>query len=113
MMAELLVSLRRACRELVKALAEECGADAAARLGSSSYDAFQIVITHGGQAWARVFAETSCEARVVVEGEDNPESKRIGGVLGRPVVSFGLRYGLEEVEYLEGFSVKKSQGRRV
>ncbi|RBR26233.1 uncharacterized protein FIESC28_01016 [Fusarium coffeatum] len=41
------------------------------------YDAFQIAITHGDQARAKVFAERALSARVLVEGYDSPEVEKL------------------------------------
>lgn len=41
------------------------------------YDAFQIAITHGDQARAKIFAERALSARVIIEGHDSPVVKKL------------------------------------
>ncbi|KAG9191005.1 hypothetical protein G6011_09093 [Alternaria panax] len=41
------------------------------------YDAFQIAITHNDQARASVFAGRAYDARMVCEGDDSPETRRM------------------------------------
>lgn len=48
-----------------------------ARLPRAYYDAFQIVIAHGDQARAKVFAERAYAARLCCEGTDSPTTARM------------------------------------
>ena len=48
------------------------------------YDALQIAIASGDQARPRDFAETAYAARVVLEGEDNPEAIGLKRLAERP-----------------------------
>jgi hypothetical protein len=67
---------------IVRLLEEEDATDA--RVPSAYYDALQIAIAHGDQARAKVFAERAYAARVVLEGGDSPEAKRLKGFVERP-----------------------------
>jgi hypothetical protein len=82
----------RNCRSLLRALEEEykeCIGVLGFRL---CYDAFQVCIAHGDQARASVFAERAYNIRVVVEGEDSPETQRMKTLALKPADhnSFGL-----------------------
>ncbi|KAH7081257.1 hypothetical protein BKA63DRAFT_530376 [Paraphoma chrysanthemicola] len=55
-----------------------------ARIPRAYYDALQITIAHGDQARAKVFAERAHGSRLVLEGGDSPETKRVKGFLERP-----------------------------
>ncbi|KAJ2990352.1 hypothetical protein NUW58_g2994 [Xylaria curta] len=77
------VSLQ-ACHTLLKVLLDEYGTSGMALVARLYYDAFQIAITHGDQARAKVFAERAYKARVACEGEDNPVTKRINGFMKNP-----------------------------
>ncbi len=48
------------------------------------YDAFQISITHGDQARASVFAERGYTSRVIYEGKDSPETRKVKNLMRRP-----------------------------
>jgi hypothetical protein len=48
------------------------------------YDAFQIAITHGDQARASVFAGRAYEVRIVCEGDDSPETRRMKDFQAHP-----------------------------
>jgi hypothetical protein len=48
------------------------------------YDAFQICITHGDQARAKIFAERVYKARLVCEGEDSPATQDIKKLMQNP-----------------------------
>ena len=67
---------------LLRLLEEERIADA--RIPRLYYDALQIVIANGDQARAKVFAERAYAARVILEGEDSPETIRLKGLAERP-----------------------------
>ena len=47
-------------------------------------DALQINTTHSDQARARVCAERACEAKVLCEGEDNPETEKVKKLMEIP-----------------------------
>ena len=67
---------------LLRLLKEERITDA--RIARLYYDALQIAIANGDQARAKVFAERAHAARVVLEGEDSPETIRLKGFAERP-----------------------------
>ena len=67
---------------LLRLLEEEHVADG--RIPRLYYDALQIVIANGDQARAKVFAEKAYAARVILEGEDSPETIRLKGLAERP-----------------------------
>jgi hypothetical protein len=67
---------------LLRLLEEERVADA--RIPRLYYDALQIVIANGDQARAKAFAERAYAARVVLEGEDSPETIRLKGLIEKP-----------------------------
>jgi hypothetical protein len=69
---------------IVRLLEEEHIADA--RVPRAYYDALQITIAHGDQARAKVFAERAYAARVVVEGEDSPETRRLKSFMENPSI---------------------------
>ncbi|EEP78153.1 predicted protein [Uncinocarpus reesii 1704] len=54
-------------------------------------DALQISIAHGDEARAKVFAQRAHAVRVILEGEDSPETIRLKGIIENPS-SHGL-YG--------------------
>ena len=77
------------CRSLLQLLEEEYnGGVLIARL---YYDAFQISITHGDQARASVFARKAHELRVMCEGQDSPETRRMKKLMENPAehLNFG------------------------
>jgi hypothetical protein len=55
-----------------------------ARVPRAYYDALQISIAHGDQARAKIFAERAYRERSLLEGDDSPEAKRLGGFVDRP-----------------------------
>ncbi|KAI0376802.1 hypothetical protein F5Y04DRAFT_265781 [Hypomontagnella monticulosa] len=65
---------------MLSLLAQEGFEDAS--IPRAYYDAFQIAITHGDIARAKVFAERAASTRKVLEGEDSPTVRRMAG-LGR------------------------------
>ncbi|EPE33266.1 hypothetical protein GLAREA_06278 [Glarea lozoyensis ATCC 20868] len=69
------------CYSLIQVLDQEL--DGCARL---YHDAFQIIISHGDQARASVFAERAYKARVVCEGEDSPETVKVMSLALRPAI---------------------------
>lgn len=82
----------RDCRTLLQTLNEEFNGHTGAHSCRLYYDAFQICISHGDQARAGVFAEKAYEARVCVEGEDSPETKRVKSLSMKPAdhQSYGM-----------------------
>jgi hypothetical protein len=62
----------RDAHALLLLLEEEGTADA--RIPRLCYDALQITVANGHQARTKVFAERAHAARVVLEGEDSPET---------------------------------------
>jgi hypothetical protein len=48
------------------------------------YDAFQIAIANGDEARAKIFAERSYAARVIIEGDDSPEAAKLKQLADRP-----------------------------
>ncbi|KAF4970075.1 hypothetical protein FSARC_2821 [Fusarium sarcochroum] len=48
------------------------------------YDAFQIAVTHGDLARAKVFAESALSTRIVVEGDDSPGVKDLQKLVKKP-----------------------------
>jgi hypothetical protein len=81
-----------ACRSLLMALDREYAGYAGILNSRVYYDAFQICIAHGDQARASVFAERSYETRVLCEGGDSPEAKRMKALALRPAThaTFGM-----------------------
>lgn len=55
------------------------------------YDAFQIAITHGDVARAKVFAELAAAARVVLEGKDSPTVQRMESLATDPCQHYAYR----------------------
>lgn len=47
-------------------------------------DALQISIAHGDQARAKVFAQRAHAYRVILEGEDSPETMRLAALIKKP-----------------------------
>ncbi|ROW01302.1 hypothetical protein VMCG_05980 [Cytospora schulzeri] len=80
------------CHSLLQALEEEFEGHTGAHSARLYYDAFQVCIAHGDQARASVFAEKAYKARVVCEGEESPETKRVKSLSLKPADhgSFGL-----------------------
>ncbi|KAF4625252.1 hypothetical protein G7Y89_g12916 [Cudoniella acicularis] len=69
---------------LLQLLDEEYQGSAGALNAKLYYDVFQICITHGDLARASVFAERGYKARVVCEGEDSPETRKVKELMGKP-----------------------------
>ncbi|TEA22535.1 SET domain-containing protein 5 [Colletotrichum sidae] len=55
-----------------------------ARVARLYYDAFQVAVANGDQARAKVFAERAHAERLVIEGEDGPETARVKQYVERP-----------------------------
>ena len=79
------------CRSLIQTIKEEYPDITHALLARANYDAFQICAVHGDSARARIFAERAYEVRVVVEGEDSPQTRKMKDLALNPAshVSFG------------------------
>jgi hypothetical protein len=79
------------CHSLLQILDEEYKGSAGALISRLYYDAFQISISHGDQARASAFAERGYKSRVICEGEDSPETRRIKSLKENPAghSSFG------------------------
>ncbi|KAG9494754.1 hypothetical protein J7337_013893 [Fusarium musae] len=48
------------------------------------YDAFQMAIANGDEARAKIFAERAYAARVLIEGDDNPDTAKLRTLTERP-----------------------------
>jgi hypothetical protein len=72
---------RAECYLLLQVLKEEYEGDPGALIARFCYDAFQISITHGDQARAILFAERGFQSRVMCEGEDSPETRKIKNLI--------------------------------
>lgn len=69
---------------LLQVLEEEYHVGAGASIARLYYDAFQISITHGDQARASVFAGRAHKSRVIREGEDSPETRKVKKLMENP-----------------------------
>ncbi|KAJ5330522.1 hypothetical protein N7476_000305 [Penicillium atrosanguineum] len=80
------------CQALLQILEEEYEGSPGALAARLYYDSFQISISHGDQARARIFAERAHRARVAYEGVNNPETKRVQKLKEDPTrhASFGI-----------------------
>ncbi|KAJ6780544.1 hypothetical protein PWT90_06632 [Aphanocladium album] len=76
MMSDPAASLRD-CKALLVLSEEEYGLGAAPLHMRMYYDAFQIAVAHSDQARAALFAHRAHECRVVCDGEDSPQTKRM------------------------------------
>jgi hypothetical protein len=65
------------CRSLLQILEEEYKGGPGALIPRLYYDAFQISISYGDQVRVRSFAERAYKARVMCEGEDSPDTRRM------------------------------------
>ena len=72
------------CHSLLQVLEEEYNGGAGASIARLYYDAFQISITHGDQARASVFAARGQQSRVICEGEDSPETRKVKNLMENP-----------------------------
>ena len=72
------------CHSLLQVLEEEYHGGAVASLARLYYDAFQITITHGDQARASVFAGRAHKSRVISEGEDSQETRKVKMLMENP-----------------------------
>lgn len=80
------------CHTLLQVLEEEYGECVGVVSARVYYDAFQVSIAHGDEAWASVFAERARKTRMICEGEDSPETQRMQSLALKPAShsSFGL-----------------------
>ncbi|RYP23565.1 hypothetical protein DL765_001079 [Monosporascus sp. GIB2] len=80
------------CFALLRVLEEEYPHTTSALASRLYYDAFQIAVAHGDRARGKVFAERAYKARVVMEGEDSPETKKMKALSLNPSShsSFGI-----------------------
>ncbi|KAL6922946.1 hypothetical protein FSST1_000220 [Fusarium sambucinum] len=74
------------CRSLLQVLKEEFVNGTTALVAKAYYDAFQIAIVHGDVARGAVFAERSYQARLLCEGRDSPETRRMQNLAENPKV---------------------------
>jgi hypothetical protein len=72
------------CHALLQILEEEFKGSAGVLIARLYYDAFQISISHGDQARASAFADRGYRSRVMCEGEDSPETRRIKSLRDNP-----------------------------
>jgi len=72
------------CHSLLQVLEEEYHGGAGALIARLYYDAFQISITHGDQARASVFARRGLKSRVICEGQDSPETRKVKNLMENP-----------------------------
>ncbi|KAI9163965.1 SET domain-containing protein [Paramyrothecium foliicola] len=68
--------------EIVRLCNEQNIADAS--IPRAYYDAFQVAIYNGDRARAKIFAERAHAARIILEGEDSPEVKRLKALAANP-----------------------------
>ncbi|KAK1749818.1 SET domain-containing protein 5 [Echria macrotheca] len=69
-------------REMLRLLREEVMTESC--FPRVYFDAFQVAIANGDQARARVFAERCYASRVVVEGDDNEDSRWVKSLVEKP-----------------------------
>ncbi|UKZ97206.1 uncharacterized protein TrAFT101_011971 [Trichoderma asperellum] len=72
------------CYLMLQVLEQELDGCASAMIARLYYDAFHIIIAHGDQARASMFAERAYKARVICEGEDSPETLRVKSLAVKP-----------------------------
>lgn len=65
------------CHSLLQLLKAEYGGYSEPFAARLYYDAFQISIAHGDKVRASIFAEKSYEARLMCEGGETPEAKKV------------------------------------
>lgn len=90
------------CHRLLQVLEDEYKGRAVALIARLYYDAFQISITHSDQARASVFATRGYQSRVICEGEDSPETRRIKSLMENPAghMNFGASKRLKTAKRL-------------
>ena len=69
---------------LLRILKDEYGEATSPLTARLYYDAFQIAISHSDQARASVFAARAYDARMICEGEDSPETRKMKGLKNNP-----------------------------
>lgn len=72
------------CHSLIQLLEEEYHSNAGASITRLYYDAFQISITHSDQARVSVFTGRGHKSRVICEGEDSPETRKVKNLMENP-----------------------------
>ena len=72
------------CYQLLQVLDAEYKGHAGALIARLYYDAFQISITHSDQARASIFAERAYQARLICEGGDSPETRKVQRLMESP-----------------------------
>ncbi|KAF3910762.1 hypothetical protein ABW20_dc0100574 [Dactylellina cionopaga] len=80
------------CFKLLQLLNDEYHGIAPGLVARLYDDAFQISITHGDQARAKIFAQRQLKLRILCEGEDSPEMARIDKLISNPAshLNFGI-----------------------
>lgn len=80
------------CHSLLQILEDEYDGRPGILAARMYYDAFQVTISHGDQARASVFADRAYKLRVLGEGEDSPETRRMHNLARKPSEhrAFGL-----------------------
>ncbi|SPJ88719.1 uncharacterized protein FTOL_12613 [Fusarium torulosum] len=79
------------CRSLLQVLKEEFQEGTNILIARANYDAFQIAIAHGDLARGAVFAQQAYQIRLLCEGGDSPDTKRMQQLEEDPTIhpSFG------------------------
>lgn len=72
------------CRALLQTLKEEFEKGTNILVARANYDAFQIAIVHGDVARAAIFAERAYQVRLLCEGGDSPDTKRMQQLAENP-----------------------------
>lgn len=93
--------------KLLHLLDEEGFADAS--VSRAYYDAFQVAITHGDVARARVFAERAASTRAILEGSDSPTVQRMESLARNP--SQHMAYGLSGKWRTAGDDIPRELGK--
>jgi hypothetical protein len=93
--------------KLLNLLDDEGFADAS--VPRAYYDAFQIAITHGDIARARVFAERAASSRAILEGNDSPTVQKMESLARNP--SQHTAYGFSEKWRGAGDGIPRKLGK--
>jgi hypothetical protein len=93
--------------KLLSVLDNEGFADASAP--RAYYNAFQIAITHGDIARARVFAERAASTREILEGNDSPTVQRIESLARNP--SQHMAHGFSMKWRIAGDDIPRELGK--
>jgi SET domain len=93
--------------KLLNLLDDEGFADAS--VPRAYYDAFQIAITHGDIARARVFAERAASTRAILEGKDSPTVQRMESLARNP--SQHMAHGLSTKWRTAGDNIPRELGK--